>query len=97
VGVPQILIENEQVKVYPNPTTGIFTFQANKLQLITNSRIEVFNVLGEMVYSQLSLKDFQDNSQLTIDLSSNPNGVYFYRVVKESGEMVGSGKVIIER
>ncbi len=32
-----------------------------------------------------------------INLSEQPNGVYFYRVIKEDGGLAGDGKVVIEK
>jgi hypothetical protein len=34
---------------------------------------------------------------LSIDLSSQPNGVYFYRVLYEDGGLIGEGKLIIQK
>ena len=66
---------DEIINVYPNPNNGQFTLQINNGQLIRDnekSSIEVYNELGEKVYSQLTI----NNSQLTIDLRNSPNGVY---------------------
>ncbi len=90
--IKQSSVISAQVSVYPNPSKGIFTFgMKNKEAGIKN--IEVFNVLGEQVYSQLSTF----NSQLSIDLSSNPSGVYFYRILNETGNLIGEGKLIIQK
>ncbi len=34
---------------------------------------------------------------MSIDLSSQPNGVYFYRVTVENGEILGTGKMVINK
>jgi len=97
------------INVYPNPSNGVFTIgirnggaltssnntnspSSNYELGITNS-VEVYNVLGEKVYSQLSTS----NSHLLIDLSSQSNGVYLYRVVGNSGELIGEGKLLIQK
>ncbi len=41
------------------------------------------------------LKQVQHDVQ--IDLSNQPNGVYFYRVIKEDGNLVGEGKLVIQK
>ena len=53
---PGLGINNENsnigtVNVYPNPSTGIFTFQAKSEEIGAKSMVEVYNVLGEKVYS----------------------------------------------
>lgn len=86
--------------VYPNPSKGIFTIQSSMVSGHPDSyreSIEVYNVLGEKVYSS-SYQPLANSYQLkTIDLSSNPNGVYFYRILKEDGGLVGEGKLIINK
>jgi hypothetical protein len=56
--------------MYPNPTTGLLNFTLN-----VNSTVEVFDVLGNVVAS----KQF-NSGNATLDLSNQPNGVYFVRV-----------------
>ncbi|HTB06974.1 MAG TPA: T9SS type A sorting domain-containing protein [Bacteroidia bacterium] len=87
--VNNISNSSETVLFYPNPSNGKFTFQSSVVsrQLL----VEVYNVLGEQVYSQYSLP----NTQYQIDLSSQPSGVYFYRVLSDN-KFVGSGKLIIQ-
>jgi uncharacterized repeat protein (TIGR03803 family) len=83
-----------QVSIFPNPTTGIFTINFVGAQNFEPKNIKIYNVLGEKVYSSnytLTTKHY------SLDLSSNPNGIYFYRVVSENGGLVGEGKLVIER
>jgi hypothetical protein len=47
--------------------------------------------MGEKVYSQFLIP----NSQFLIDLSGQPNGIYFYRVLNEEGGLIGEGKVVV--
>ncbi len=90
LGLQNVGNTNNGLKVYPNPSTGIVN---GKLSMVNeNPRMEVYNVLGEQI-QQFTIY----NSQFTIDLSSQPNGVYFYRVVTESGNLVGEGKLIIQK
>jgi len=78
------------VKVYPNPTSGRFIISTS--DFTTQWSVEVYNVLGEKVYSQLTI----DNAQLTINLSSQPKGVYLYRVFTQTGSVISTGKVVLE-
>jgi hypothetical protein len=63
------------VKIYPNPSTGIFNI--NLTGISNPIEIIVTNSQGQLIYSgQLS------GSQ-QLDLSNQPNGVYFIRLVNE--------------
>jgi hypothetical protein len=88
---PSVTAQPPLFSLYPNPSNGIFTVGiSNNEQEILN--IEVFNMFGQRVYSKLSIA----NCSLSINLSGKPNGIYLYRVLKETGELVGEGKVVIE-
>jgi uncharacterized repeat protein (TIGR03803 family) len=80
------------INVYPNPSKGLFNFKLRNEELGINS-VEVYNMFGEKVYSQL----LTFNSPFSIDLSSQPNGIYLYRVIANSGEVIGKGKLIISK
>lgn len=93
-GVNEMNDESENVKVYPNPSGGMFTLAFSHPELVSGTQtIEVYNVLGEKVYSQLSIINYP----LLINLNGQTNGVYLYRVISETGEMIGEGKIVIEK
>ena len=79
--------------VYPNPSNGVFTVSIRNYELEITNSVEVYNILGEKVYSQFN------NQQTTfnIDLSNQPNEVYFYRVIANTGELIGEGKLVIQK
>jgi Secretion system C-terminal sorting domain len=54
-----------------------------------NNRIEVYNVLGQQVY-QSTINS--DNTE--VNMRNQPNGVYLYRVITLTGELVGEGKIV---
>ncbi len=90
--VPDISQIPTKIITYPNPNNGIFTIQPVGTQHVVSASIEIYNVLGEKVKGEeLRAKGTE------IDLSSRPDGVYLYRVLSENGELVGQGKVVIER
>ncbi len=91
-GMNEVKGESEKLKVYPNPSNGLFTFEANREELNIEN-IQVFNVLGQNAYSQFNIQ----NPTFNIDLSSQPSGVYFYRVTNSDGSLVGEGKIIIQK
>jgi hypothetical protein len=78
------------IDIYPNPNSGVFIVNGIRQEQL----IEIYNVLGEKVYSQPFTIH---NSQFTIDLSSQPSGIYFYRILNENSGLVGEGKVIVQK
>jgi hypothetical protein len=90
-GVNELKIKNEQLNVYPNPSHGIFTIEQRAKN--ESEVIEVYNVLGEKVYSNYQISK---SSNYQIDLTAQPTGIYFYRVISETGTVIGEGKLIKE-
>jgi len=75
-GVEENNIANS-INISPNPTSGAFKLQMSNVKLsIINYQLSIYNVLGERVYEM-------DNGQLSIDLSSQPSGIYFIKVQTE--------------
>jgi hypothetical protein len=68
---------------------------------MANSKIEVYNMLGEKVMNE-TLRPVtegqggQTQGDNKIDLSAQPTGIYLYRVTDEYGQLIGSGKLIKE-
>ncbi len=81
----------DAVKVYPNPNTGSFILSLNNI--VVNCNVEIYNVFGQKVFT--AIRQSTDDNQ--IDLSSQPNGMYLYRVIANNGELVGSGKFVISK
>ena len=94
LGVAEVKGESAEVKVYPNPSSGVFQLEITNEKIGINNMVEVYNILGEKVYSQQFLIS---NSQFLINLSTQPNGVYLYRLITETGNLAGEGKLVIER
>jgi uncharacterized repeat protein (TIGR01451 family) len=63
-----VIAKNEAFSIYPNPSTGIFTIKSAS----TIKTIEVFNLIGETV--------LQQTNGNTINISSQPQGIYFCKV-----------------
>jgi len=55
--------------IYPNPSSGIFNIQIKDNQMPIS--IEVYNILGKMVLSQVA-----NSNNINLDLSNYENGVY---------------------
>ncbi len=90
--VEELLMLSTSVSLFPNPSSGSFTLSLANVK--EKCEVEIYDVMGERLLKQI-LRSTQDDN--VIKLTSQPNGVYFYRVVKESGGVVGSGKVVLLR
>ncbi len=94
MGMEQVKVNRLEVEVFPNPSTGRFTIAFVGTQNVEHGTVEIYNILGERVYaSNYSLF----TNHYSLDLSNQPNGVYFYRVVNNDGSVLGSGKLIIQK
>lgn len=80
----------DAITCFPNPGSGVFTLQSSAVS--GKYSVEVYNVLGEEVYSQFAMVHFP----LSINLSNQPGGIYLYRVITETGALLGEGKLIIQ-
>jgi pimeloyl-ACP methyl ester carboxylesterase len=79
--------ENEHPLLFPNPGTGLFTLRFGGEQSVT--RLEVWNALGQLVFVRTELI----SASYPIDLSSQPDGIYFYRLYSTTGGVL-KGKLI---
>ena len=70
--------EDDHLSISPNPSNGIFKITNLESEIIN---LEIFNVLGEKVYAT---QNFQSKS-LQIDMSAQPDGIYFIRLISEKG------------
>jgi hypothetical protein len=73
-------------KVYPNPTTGIFTLELS--EIASTVTIEIYGVMGEQILRQ----DVSGFITYEFDLSSQPRGIYIIRVL--NGNEMGIQRVI---
>jgi hypothetical protein len=89
-GIADISKNKTALTLYPNPNNGEFTIKCSVVS--GKSSVEIYNMLGEKVYSQFTTHSLP----LTIDLSQ-PSGIYLYRVLSEDGSLIGEGKVVIEK
>jgi uncharacterized repeat protein (TIGR03803 family) len=87
-GINQLAVNNERLTIYPNPNNGQFTVKLNNNQI--GNTLEIYNVLGEKIYQSVL-----SNSQSSINLSSQPAGLYF--VYLKSCEGVEVTKVMVTK
>jgi uncharacterized repeat protein (TIGR03803 family) len=79
------------VVLYPNPNKGVFIIESSVIS--GQWSVEIYNILGQEVYSQFTIH----NAQFSINISSEPSGIYLYRVLTENGNLIGEGKLIIQK
>ncbi len=71
------------LKIYPNPSHGIFTITG----FIKTANIEIMNAVGEQIYRN------ETTLPVKLDLSGRPNGVYLLKV--ETDNRVFIEKIVI--
>jgi hypothetical protein len=88
-GINQLFV-NTKANIFPNPNNGVFTIIASGIR--SKSLVEIYNTIGEKIYTG------NLNASITkIDLSNNADGIYLYRVVTETGGLVSTGKIMIQK
>lgn len=66
--------QQEKIRLYPNPTSGLINIQANGYQ-----EVNVYNFSGQFM---------ERDTQNQIDLSPYPKGIYFVNILTEEGSAV---------
>jgi hypothetical protein len=74
--------------IYPNPTTEGFFLEIKNPGELSDVKVEMYGSLGE----RLLKTTLAGSSKYYLNLSGNPAGIYFIRVV--SGKNAGTGKII---
>ncbi len=74
------------ISVYPNPTTGIIYLQGQA----ENTQVKICDVLGNSIYQNNGAA-----SNLQIDLSTQPNGVYLMSIQTGGGTV--NKKIVVSR
>jgi hypothetical protein len=85
VGIEE-LVENNNILLYPNPTSGIANLN---LDLKNDLTLEIFNSLGARVLQENILNN-------SIDLSLLPEGIYYYRI-KENNRIKTNNILVIQK
>lgn len=85
VGIEE-LVENNNILLYPNPTSGITNLN---LDFGKDFTIEIFNSLGAKVLQENIISN-------SIDLSLLPEGIYYYRI-KENNQIKTNNILVIQK
>lgn len=89
-GIIEVNNLSEELKVFPNPSSGIFKVNTLKLPYSKYS-LHVWNILGEQIFNK---EDFGAEEETIIDLSSQPKGIYFIKAYDSRNQFIQ--KLIVE-
>lgn len=82
-------------KVYPNPVTSTSTISfENKLNYSGNSKLQVFDILGNIIDEEYYLVK-KETRMIPLNGSELKKGIYFYRISGEHS-LIASGKFIVQ-
>lgn len=70
------------INIYPNPTSGIFTIEADNI-----NKIEITDINGQSIY-------INQNNYKNIDLKHYPKGVYFIKII--TNNKIFNKKIILQ-
>jgi hypothetical protein len=85
LSIPETKHLTQSLSIYPNPTSGLVTIRSS--ELIT--RIEITSISGALIYNSSS-----QATTITIDLSTQASGIYFYTIASKDGRLE-RGKLIL--
>jgi GH25 family lysozyme M1 (1,4-beta-N-acetylmuramidase) len=84
------LAESNRVKIYPNPNKGTFSVFLSE-NFTEKAHLLVYDLTGRQVYDE---QVHAGVSEVTLDTKA---GMYFYRILTESGErLVSEGKIVVQ-
>ena len=81
-------LSNSILKVYPNPTSGIFNLELIGLGTTDRVKIEIYSIQGEKII----MKTMDENVKQEFSISDRPKGIYFIRLI--SGKSAETVKII---
>jgi hypothetical protein len=64
-------IYSENYKIYPNPTSGVFTISGENIV-----EVQIRNVFGDLIYNGISP---------AVNLGNQPDGIYLVKITTEKG------------
>lgn len=78
---------NSEMKVFPNPTTGIVKVQSEKE---TIKGLIVTDILGKIIYNKRNITE----SELNVDISNQTKGLYLFHISTDKG--IKSIKILLQ-
>ncbi len=86
---------NEELLIYPNPTSGIFTIHVNPNANLTYG-IKILDMAQRKIQLPIQPNLYNENNHYRIDLSNQPMGVYLVEFAT-NGRRVFSQRVVVVR
>lgn len=74
------ILNNYNVKIFPNPSTGKFNLQVENVNAISNFNIEIVDVIGNEIFNQIINKSISE-----LDISNQSKGIYFIKITNSKG------------
>jgi hypothetical protein len=87
IGAESLASAAQQILIFPNPATN----QLNIILPFGGNRADVYSLSGQLVMSQFVYPGWD---RAAIDVSGLAGGMYMVRVVRETGEVMGTGRFI---
>lgn len=88
IGIRDIIKDNFTIKLYPNPSSGNIIIASS--ELIPNSKIEIYSILGKKLYEK---RIKTTNQNLNLNLGS---GIYLY-TIRTNNQILKQDKIIINK
>ncbi len=82
LGTKSVSLVKLDLTIFPNPSEGKFQLAVND-KGFTKGEMGIYNVMGEKVFESMIY-----NETSTIDLSNQPKGIYFVRLISDKGTVV---------
>jgi hypothetical protein len=90
-GENELKIRDERLKIYPNPSSGVFNIQLADATL-SNYDLKLINVLGQEEKLDEVIKQ---NDVITLNIQQLKKGIYFLQVF-DKGKLIHTEKIIKE-
>lgn len=76
--------KDKQIKIYPNPTSGFVTIEADKIE-----KLEFYNLRGQVL-----VQSKPNSNKYVLNINNRKKGIYFVKIETEGGVFVE--KIIVE-
>ncbi|NNV55393.1 peptidoglycan DD-metalloendopeptidase family protein [Panacibacter sp. KCS-6] len=80
------------VRVFPNPSTGVFTIRYGNNQKFS-AAVTIRNMLGQVIYA-IAEREYEHELQQQVNLTGKPKGIYLVEIL--SGDKRITSKVLIQ-
>jgi hypothetical protein len=90
VGIGQKMAQLTRVSVYPNPAKNEITLEADLNS--SNARIELIDITGRVMVSEAFTSE-----RITLSLSNIKNGIYFYQISDDKGQILSTNKFVVAK